>query len=216
MRRLREDEGARRGLTSVLMTNYKNVDIEQAREILRLLHDQDVQEVADALDVHLLSAAARFPPKPGDLLEHIRHNAAAKRRQAPKSQIVKRKVTVQMTPQLAGYFPKGLETLELTANTCQDCGDTGMARFYVNFTDEGHVSRPQRVYTAAEAFALPDPMFKHLRVSKAFCDCDMGRAMPGRGETMSKSNRQVSICPTLGEIQETSRRQRRRELQGAQ
>ena len=81
MNYLRDDPGAIDALNRCLLANYKNLGTDGAREILRLLGNQDSQDVADALDRHLLSAGARFPPKPGDITEHIR-DIETKRRQA--------------------------------------------------------------------------------------------------------------------------------------
>ena len=209
---LRDDPDARRALCNVLMTNYKNLDIGGAQEVLRLLEGQDVQIIADAIDRHLLSTAARFPPKAGDLVEHIRAIENERRQTVSIPATPRgRTATVQMTPELAGYFP-GLSEIELLTTNCRDCGDTGMARYYKNWDDEGHPNRTQRVYTAAQALQLPSPMFGHLRVSMAVCDCTVGRSAPCRQARTVHKNVEISTWPTLGEIQMIADKQRQKEL----
>jgi hypothetical protein len=211
MNYLRDNPDASAALCRCLLTNYKNLGSDGAQEILRLLGNQDSQAVADALDRHLLSAAARFPPKPGDITEHIRDIEAQRRKAGPQAAAPRRRtVTVPMTPELKGYFP-GLDEIELLTSVCRDCGDTGMARFYINWDDAEHPHRVQRVYTAAEAFKLPASMFGHLRVTAAVCDCLVGRAMPCRQARTIVRNVDVSVWPTIGQVQAASRKQRRLE-----
>jgi len=196
---------ARIGLTNTLLRQYPRMSDEQTDELMRLLGNQETEAVAGAIDKHALSSEGRFPPQAGQLLEHIRSIDAATKRKVVHVTHRGQKVAVHVPENLRKHFGN-TETIEVYAVRCQECGDTGMARFYCSYDES-------RVYTATDALKLSHALFEHLRVTRAVCDCDAGIGHPARNVWTSVKGYDMAVYPRLEMIRRMSHQQRRRERQ---
>ena len=73
--RVKDDQSAQAGISSVLLGNYPRMTDEQLSELLRLLGNSEADDVVAALDAHILSEDGRFPPQAGQILEQMRRKA---------------------------------------------------------------------------------------------------------------------------------------------
>ena len=169
--RVSDDIDAQAGLARNLTRSYPRMENDQVGELLRLLGNQDTEAVAAAIDQHLLGSAAKFPPQPGQLLEHIQTAERDARRESTLPVPTGRRKRVAVPESLQRYFKAS--HLNVWPSNCHECSDTGFARFYTS-TDE------RRVYLATEALELPEGIFAKLRVNRAICDCDAGFQLPER------------------------------------
>ena len=201
-----EDPHTQAAIARSLTASYPRMTDDQVREIIRLLGNQEAEQVTAAADRHALSDEGRFPPQAGQLLEHIRKIQAEERRLAPAMLPMRgQKTTLPVPAHMRTYF-NGKQDIEVYASLCHECSDTGFARFY-------HSQDEKWVYLATEALALPEGMFRRLRISRAICDCEAGRCRTERDlwTTRFSDGRNLSVYPRLENIRRLSRKRQRQE-----
>jgi len=201
--KIKDDAEGRIGLTSVLAGNYTRITDDQINELWRLLGNCEVDDVAQALDAHILSEEGRFSPQAGQLLEQIRRTELKSRTNPMERDPFKgrSKKGRQKAPMPDKYQdPEGRKHLLVWPVDCQECGDTGIARFY-------HDDR-KRVWLASEALELPQAMFDRLKRATAVCDCDEGRGRSERMLSTEHKGRTMAVYPRLEHIRQMSSHRR--------
>ena len=158
------------GVADILGRHYPQVD---PLLVLTPLKNESAEDVVRAIDRHVLDATEKngntvghWPPKTSDLLLRIRADIHVEH---PLSTIKPRgkKYTIDIGPVLGEQFGIARE-VDVYPVDCEDCGDSGMARFYYQPADE------RIVYTGHEAMGLVEKELLPLRIGHAICDCPRG------------------------------------------